>query len=209
GRPPTAPVRRRGLRGGPGRRRGPRLDHARAGEPPVRRVPGARCCASARRRRRRATRRAAPLRAGRRGARGDRGRDRPAVRGAVRRAAGPAARRGGPGPGRGRRPQHRQVPAARQPHPQGARGGALRRVAASPARPARPAGGRRARALGSQVVPRSAHGAGPGACPPARGRRPRRVGDLPSVGGDPLRPQRRAPRGAAGGPDRGRGDAGM
>ena len=81
--------------------------------------------------------------------------------GQVGRAAGPAARRGGAGPGAGRRAQHREVPAAGQPDAEGAGGRPLQRLAAPPARPARRPGGGRAGAVLGEVVPRPAHGARP------------------------------------------------
>ena len=143
--PPRLPT------GTPGRREPGVRGLSRAGRDPA-----------ARRRRRR------PRRAGRGSRwsarhRAPGGRDRAAVRRPVGRAARPAPGRGGAGPGRGRRAERGQVPAARQPDAEGAGGGPLQRLAAPAAGPARPAGRRGARAVGGQVVPRPAHRAGPGA----------------------------------------------
>ena len=87
--------------------------------------------------------------------------------GQVRRPARPAARRGGARPRGGRRPQRREVPAAGQPDPEGARGGPVQRLAAPPAGAARPAGGRGAGAVGGEVVPRAR-----GRCWPRHASRP-------------------------------------
>ena len=168
--PPDRPGSTPRRRGGPRRRRGPRLGDAGRGDRPCVACPELA-----------ATRqhvvvgdvpwRAAPVRAGRGGAGRDGGRHRPALRREVRRAAGPAARRGGPVAAGGRRPEHREVPAAGQPHAQGARGRPVQRLAAAPAGAARPAGRRRAGPVGGEVVPGPADGARAGARPAARARR--------------------------------------
>src|SRR4051794_34390791 len=198
------PVRRASMRP-PSRSRAPprrRRTGRRWPRPPAPAcLPGAGRGPAARRRRRRPGDRPAAVRPGRGGPRRAGGPDRPPVRREVRRAARPAAGRGGPGPVAGRRPQRGQVPAAGQPDAEGVRGGALQRLAAPAAGAPRPAGGRGAGPVGGEVVPRPAHRAGRRPRGAARGGRAAGVGHLPPVRGDPLRPERRTPGRAPGRPD--------
>ena len=103
--------------------------------------------------------------------------------------------RGRAGPRGGRRPQRGEVPSARQPDAEGARGRPVQRLAEPPAGAARPAGRRRAGAVGGEVVPRAR-----APCSPRRASRPHA---LERAGGcarptTPRRPSgsaRTAPRG--------------
>ena len=161
GRAPTAPVGRDRRGGRPRRRRGPGLGG------PGRRRPGCVACPELAAVRQHVVVGDVP------------GAGRPCSRSWGRRPARPRTRpdgRSSAGPARcstscsprpglargGRRPEHRQVPAAGQPDAEGARGGPVQRLAAPPDRAARPAGRRGAGPVGGQVVPRAAHRAGSG-----------------------------------------------